>query len=364
MIAAAADLAKPREEVLELDEVLQRIAVRAEDLDRRPRFPIENLRELSAAGALKRSDTDSLTSQIGLVRRVARADGATARIVDGHLNGAERLTKHAPPQLAEDELDAIAQGRLILGVWGADPGAGEGEPARLVPGEDGALALSGVKVFCSGAGGVDRALVVAREGDGERRLAYVDATNCLQIDRDWYRGSGLRASESHRVVFVKAPVLALLGGADELLRQPDFARDGVRTAATWAGLCDTVSALTSAAVADAASADSHQDAALGSMQVAIATIDLWLDEAARRLDGDGTDEEACGQLAAAARAGITEASRAVLDASARACGSRAIATLPALDRSRRDLELFLLQHRLEPMLEKLGRSARRRFGGR
>ena len=65
--------------------------------------------------------------------------------------------------MAEDELDAIAQGRLILGVWGADPGAGDGEPARLVPGEDGALALNGAKVFCSGAGGVERALGGAEE---------------------------------------------------------------------------------------------------------------------------------------------------------------------------------------------------------
>jgi alkylation response protein AidB-like acyl-CoA dehydrogenase len=361
MTSSTAELSsKPREQLLELHEVLERIAGRAEDLDRHPRFPIENLRDLSAVGALKRCDSDSLTTQIGLVRRVARADGATARIVDGHLNGAERLARHAPAELPDDELAAIAEGRLILGVWGADPLRGEGEPARLVPGERGALALSGVKVFCSGAGGVDRALVVARQGDGRRRLAYVAATTALHIDRDWYRGAGLRASESHRVVFTKAPVLAVLGGADELLRQPDFARDGLRTAATWAGLCDAIAAATTAAVADAATADSHQDAALGSMQVAIRTIDLWLEEAAAQLDAGGMDEETCGQLAAAARAAITEASRGVLEACARACGSRAIATLPALDRARRDLELFLLQHRLEPALEKLGRAARER----
>ncbi len=60
------------------------------------------------------------------------------------------------------------------------------------------------------------------------------------IDRGWYRASGLRASESHRVEFTDAPVLALLGGENELLRQPWFARDGVRTAATWAGIADGI----------------------------------------------------------------------------------------------------------------------------
>jgi alkylation response protein AidB-like acyl-CoA dehydrogenase len=361
MTASVAELnAKAREELLDLDAVLERIAARAENLDRHPRFPIESLHELSAVGALTRRATDSLGTQIALVRAIARADAATARVVDGHLNGAERLAKNAPPQIADDELDAVAQGRLILGVWGADPLDGEGEPARLVPGEAGALAISGVKVFCSGAGGVDRAIVVARQGDGRRRLAYVDATSALHIDRGWYRGSGLRASESHRVAFAQAPVLALLGGPDELLRQPDFARDGLRTAATWAGLCDTISAVTTAAVAGAANTDSHQDAALGRMQVAIRTIDLWLDGAAMQLDGNGADKETCGQIAAAARAAITGASRGVLEACAQACGSRPIATLPVLDRSRRDLELFLLQHRLEPMLEKLGSAARAR----
>ena len=42
---------------------------------------------------------------------------------------------------------------------------------------------------------------------------------------------------------------------------------------------------------------------------------------------------------------------------ARACGSRPFATGTALDRARRDFELFVLQHRLDPMLTRLGRGA-------
>ena len=48
----------------------------------------------------------------------------------------------------------------------------------------------------------------------------------------------MRASESHLVHFHGAPVYALLGGPDELLREPWFGRDAIRTAARWAGIAD------------------------------------------------------------------------------------------------------------------------------
>ena len=40
---------------------------------------------------------------------------------------------------------------------------------------------------------------------------------------------------------------------------------------------------------------------------------------------------------------------------ARATGSRPFATGTALDRARRDFELFVLQHRLDPLVARLGR---------
>jgi hypothetical protein len=40
---------------------------------------------------------------------------------------------------------------------------------------------------------------------------------------------------------------------------------------------------------------------------------------------------------------------------ARATGSRPFATGTALDRARRDFELFVLQHRLDPLLTRLGK---------
>ena len=195
----------PETEATTLALALEQIAARAGELDEQPRFPQQNIDSLKRAGVVQlaadRSRCD-LPQEIALVRAVAGADASTARILDGHFNGVERMALEAPGELRERDLHEIERGELLLGVWGADPVGAEGPPARIERVDGGALVLRGVKTFCSGAGGVQRALVVARDEYERRRLVYIDAESQLSIDREWYRGSGLRSSESHRVSFL------------------------------------------------------------------------------------------------------------------------------------------------------------------
>ena len=113
-----------------------------------PPFPADAVDALREAGMLE--PIVPLAEQLDAVRAVSRADGSVGRIFDGHVNAQERLGTAAYDGL--------------LGVWGANPGPGEGEPAWV---EDGRL--YGVKTYCSGAGGVERALVLV---DGD--LLHVD----------------------------------------------------------------------------------------------------------------------------------------------------------------------------------------------
>ena len=99
----------------------------------------------------------------------------------------------------------------------------------------------------------------------------------------------MRASESHRVVFEGAPVLAVLGEPGELVREPYFSRDAIRTAVTWAGISDTAvdAALdVLAAKAGDGEPDDVVSLAAGRMLAARGTIDSWLASAAERADGD------------------------------------------------------------------------------
>jgi alkylation response protein AidB-like acyl-CoA dehydrogenase len=346
---------------LSLGQALADVAALATGFDREPRFPHESFAALKLAGvpqlAADRARCD-LRREIELVRKVAAADGSTARILDGHFNGVERLTLCAPSTLQAVELARVAEGELLLGVWGADPAPGEGEPAQLLDEDRGNPVLRGVKTFCSGAGGVQRALVVARDEQRARRLLYVDVTHGIEIDRSWYRASGLRSSESHRVEFSDTPVLAVLGGADELMREPWFSRDAIRTSATWAGLADCI-VQASVDALGGREPDEIRLHTLGRMRVAQATVDRWLEHAAAALDLEAADTRNgwdARALAGEARVAIADAARLIGTEAVRVGGSRALAGGGTLDRARRDLDLFLLQHRLDPKLVEIGAS--------
>jgi alkylation response protein AidB-like acyl-CoA dehydrogenase len=335
-----------------LQRALAEVAAGAAARDRDPAFPTDAMTALAQAGAL--GTRTPISHEWELVRAVAQADGSVGRIVDGHCNAVERIALLAEEPLRSAHLDEVEAGQLWLGVWGADPVPGEGEPARVVRAGDG-LTLEGVKTFCSGAGGLHGALVLARDGDA-RRVAYVDLGEGVEIDRSWFAGAGMRASESHLVRFHGARVHALLGGPDELLREPWFGRDAIRTAASWAGIADAARAAALEALAPRALAgDDLAALAVGRIDTHAQTIDLWLAEAARRADAH--PDASMRTLSVHLREAIARAAQALVDEALRAAGSRPLARGGALDRAARDLRIFLLQHRLDPLLVRAGREA-------
>jgi alkylation response protein AidB-like acyl-CoA dehydrogenase len=347
----------------DLEAILASISAGAAGRDAHPSFPEEPFQRLAPTGALAIPVPDpiglqgrraSFREEWRLLRAVARADGSVGRILDGHFNGVERVSLLAPEPLRSAELEAIAAGELLLGVWGADPIPGEGEPARLVQDRDGAR-LTGVKTFCSGSTGLDRALVLVRgPAPGPSLLAYVDLSRGVGVDTGWFRGAGMRASESHRVVFEGTPVLAVLGEPGELLLEPYFSRDAIRTAVTWAGISDTAVDAALDALAAKGEPDDVVSLAAGRMLAARGTIDSWLEFAAGRADADPSTLPA---ISTELRESVAHACRKILDEAARAVGSRPFAVSGPLDLARRDLELYLLQHRLEPALVRRGKQA-------
>jgi len=355
--------ASPRAAPLGIDQVLAEIASGAPARDREPTpsFPVEPIALLERAGLLAwnaqpGSSRPSAAVELGLVRRVAHADGSVGRIFDGHLNAVERLAVQAPTEIRDRELAAAVGRRLRAGVWGGDPGPGEG-PAATVVEVDGVGVLRGVKTFCSGAGGLDRALILARQPDGGPPVAaWVELTDerRVQVDTGWFRSHGLRSSVSHRVVFRDAPVLARFGGPGALSEQPWFSRDALRTAASWAGMADTAADAALDELARRPGRGQLEALAAGRILTAQRAIDLWIERGARAMDAP---DDALADIAVEARVGISDACRVLLDEAARACGSRPFVRAGALDRARRDLEVFLLQHRLDPLLARVGEAA-------
>ena len=343
---------------------LTRLESGAEERDRTGAGLEVALAVLEGAGLLawNASNTElrpPAAEELGLVRAVARADGSVGRVIDGHLNGVERLAVQAPNGVAAGELALVREGVLRVGVWGGDPRPEEGEPAWIERNRrslGAAEFLNGVKTFCSGAGTLDRALVLARDPDLDTRLpiaVWVDLRDAatVSVDESWYVSSGLRASASHRVVFRRAPVLMRFGGPGAIAAQPWFGRDALRTAASWAGMADSAVHAALAELAARPERGQLEAFAAGRMLASQRTIDAWLELAARAMDEPGDD--LC-EVALHGRVAIAAAARAILEEAARACGSHPFATGGVLDRVRRDLELFLLQHRLDSGLARAG----------
>lgn len=347
-----------------LDDALAEIAAGAAQRDAEPipAFPEQALALLEHAGALAwnaipGSDRPPAAAELALVRSVAAADGSLGRIFDGHLNATERLMVQAPTDVMNKELAAILGARLRAGVWGGDPLPGEGPPATVVE-ADGREVLRGVKTFCSGAGGLHRALVLARASSGGPPLSvWIDLTDSrrIEVDPSWYRAHGLRASVSHRVVFHDAPVLARFGGPGALAEQPWFARDALRTAASWAGMADSATRSALEELGSRPERGPLEGLAAGRILNAQRTIDLWIDAAGRAMQAGGGPELRA--VSVHARVAIAQACTSLLEEAARACGSRPFARGGTLDRARRDLEVFLLQHRLDPLLAREGEAS-------
>jgi hypothetical protein len=358
----AASHARPELDAVGLESALETIASGAAERDAGPpRFPFDALAQLRDAGALRfnahsGSKRPPAAQELRLVRRVAAADSSVGRIFDGHLNAVERIAVQAPAELCDRELRGVVAGDLWAGVWGGDPTPGEGPPVAVIATADGEV-LRGVKTFCSGAGGLHRALVLARDPDGGPPVSvWIDLTDRrrVEVDENWYRSRGLVASVSHRVLFHDAPVLARLGAPGAISAQPWFARDALRTAASWAGMADTAVEAALAALAQRPDPGALEGLAAGRILTAQRTIDVWLAAAAGAMDGAAEDLPA---VSLHGRAAIADACRTLLDEAARACGSRPFARADALDRARRDLELFLLQHRLDPLVARAGAAA-------
>jgi len=109
-------------------------------------------------------------------------------------------------------------------------------------------------------------------------------------------------------------------------------------------------------VLESARLEAVQAHSLGLMRVARGTIDRWLQHTASELSrlGDPRSGIDPALLALECRIALYECALLISGQAARVCGSRALIGASALDRARRDLDLFLLQHRLDPKIAKLG----------
>jgi alkylation response protein AidB-like acyl-CoA dehydrogenase len=265
-------------------------------------------------------------------------------------------------KLAEAHWDAVA----ILAEAGRQPARGVlyAVWASEIPGKalrlqetDKVYQINGSKMFCSGVGLVDRALVTV--GIPESRLVEVNLRkNAEKVDVDLsaWATEAFRLTQTGAVTFRDAEVAAedLVGDTGWYQNRPGFWHGACGPAACWAG---GVAALVDFAMQSSRD-DPHTLAHLGAMNANIWTMKSCLDIAGREIDEEPENRVEAQIRALQLRHFVEQVCTDTLRRFARAHGPSPLAMNQDISRRYQEAELYLRQSHGERDLESLARLLR------
>jgi alkylation response protein AidB-like acyl-CoA dehydrogenase len=200
-----------------------RLAERAEDYDRNPRFPRENFAILAEAGLIGLTVDQRLggagagfVDALRVLGAVARGDPSTALILfmTYAFHAAPERNGRWPSALYERLAREAVTGRGLIGTFRVEPELGtpvRGGMPRTVARLDGdTWRISGEKIYSTGSTGLDWFAVFARTDEPVPRLGLLlvdPASPGITIVPEWDH-LGMRATVSHKVVFDDTPTPA------------------------------------------------------------------------------------------------------------------------------------------------------------
>ncbi|MEV8375970.1 acyl-CoA dehydrogenase family protein [Kribbella sp. NPDC056861] len=260
-------------------------------------------------------------------------------------------------RLGEGHLDAVSilhqAGRTevpnaLYGVWAARSG---GTGAVLNDNK-----LSGTVRFCSGAHGLDRALVAALTPAGESVLLDVDLLDprILRQTGTW-QAVGMDASDSPDVVFADLPVTDedRVGDPGFYLDRPGFWWGGGGVAAVWYGGARGLVDRTTEYLRSGKGPDEHQLAHLGDLEATLAATASLLQATARLIDDSPSTNVM--QEIWVLRAAVERVVRATVDQVPRITGPTPLSRDRDFAQALADLQVYVRQHHAERDLAALGR---------
>ncbi len=355
----------PAEALREGAAIARFCAENAPQLDQDGAFPEAEFRRIAEAGLLAAplpralgglgfgTEPGGMLPGLQLLTLFGWGSLAVGRVYEGHVNALQLIALFGTPEQQERYAADARDGKLFA-VWNTERADG----VKLEPHAAGGARLHGAKLYTSGAGWVERALVPGALPDGGWQITVVPMDEVTTaIDRSIWHPLGMRASASYLTDFtgVELGAEALLGAPGSYHRQPWFSGGAVRFAAVQLG--------GAAALLDAARAelralgrtdDPFQRARIGEAAALIAGGQGWLRDTAAILDTSPTafraapppPPETIARVVAHAnltRTAIAEACVRVIDIVERSIGMRGLLQPHPIERIGRDLTLYLRQ---------------------
>lgn len=325
-------------------ELEVRLAALGARYDAAPRYPAESLTLLASEGWGRRfapvqsggtaydDPVQKALALMGTLRSVGRSDLSVGRLFEGHVNALALFDWYADPAQKAWLGKVLAQGGWF-GVWATEPPPG----VRLVGDR-----LQGDKMFATGAGGLEYAIITAQPEQGERQLIVLPANDPKRADLSGWRVRGMRATTSGRYEVTELTVDAdqRLGRPGDYDREPRFTAGAWRFTAVQLGGVEGLVMAMRDALSDAARADPIQRARFADAVVATRTAWLWVREAAIRAASEAPD---AGDFARATRGVVERSALDVMELAARSVGTRSAFDGERIDKITRDLSLYLRQ---------------------
>ena len=287
---------------------------------------------------------------------VAEHDLSLAKLYEGHtdalailaeLDGAS--TDHGAFRKQPERLSPGDE--MVWGVWASEAPGGRvssESTTAATSSVNGAVVLTGVKHWCSGARTASHALLTVWPVEGHQpkdapQLAWLPIDQPgVHVIADAWKAVGMTASASLQVQLTGARAWRV-GSPGQYLSRPGFWQGGAGVAACWYGGTTTLAKTLYRAVAQRPerSRSPFLLAAAGKVAVTMRALALTLQDAARWIDehphADASDIAFGARLAAAA--GATD----VLEEVAAALGATPFCTDAAFARAAADLPVFIRQ---------------------
>ncbi|NBB40683.1 acyl-CoA dehydrogenase family protein [Sphingobium yanoikuyae] len=328
-------------------DIVGRLAALGARYDAAPNFPADSMSALiesghhrwfapqASGGEAFGDDAVRCRAMAQALRQIGRGDLSIGRLYEGHVNAMSLFDWYGTPDQHRWLANVLDRGAWF-GVWATEPPPGVRLTSEATP------SLLGEKMFASGAGGLDYALVTAASDGEARRLAIVPANEKARTDLSRWRVRGMRASVSGRYSLEGLAVepLMLLGEPGDYDRDPRFTAGAWRFCAAQLGGIEALVAEIRGSMRDAAREDPIQRARFAEAVVAVRTAGFWVAEAAERFASGHDDAVAVARLT---RGIVENAGFAVMEATARILGTQSAFDGQRADKIIRDLSLYLRQ---------------------
>ncbi|WP_083672032.1 hypothetical protein [Sphingomonas montana] len=308
-----------------------------------PAIKMAALRGMGATTAFADVTPGAQTAALAeALRLVGGADLGLGRIFEGHVNAAQLVNAYGNAEQRTMLADDLAAG-MIFGVWATGP-VPEMELVADAQNQGGGWRLVGAKSFATGAGHLDRVLITVRDGQGAKRLVFVDLRGAGgRADLSGWTVRGMKGTGSGAFDFdgMLVPDAALIGGGDVYETEPRFSGGAWRfTAVQLGGVVALLRHYRNHLVSAKKDGDAIQRARFGVCVVAVRSAALWVDRAAQAAERGDADAV---PLVLMTRGVVEEAGLATMEAAARAVGTASFFTGNRIDRITRDLGLYLRQ---------------------